>query len=156
MSETEDLGARNRAVFVAMLTALGKKDFAGFETYLDDNVVCEWAYSPLPGFPTEMSGAANVRRCFERDMGVFTPYNYKIQKVFEMVDPALVIAEYASDCTYLPRDRPYSNQYLGIVTLRDGKIVRWREYVNPLPILEVVGASQVWSKDQGVVHGSEA
>ena len=149
MSVMEDgLAARNRAAFIAMLTALGTKDFDTFETFLDAEIVCEWPYIPMPGFPQEMTGANTIRTCFERDMGAFTPYNYKIQKIYGTDDPDVVIAEYMSDCTYLPRNVHYGNQYLGIMTFRGGKIVRWKEYVNPGPILEIVGG-ETWSKTEG-------
>jgi ketosteroid isomerase-like protein len=149
VKSAHDIAARNRAAFVAMLKALGTKDFDTFETHLDADIVCEWPYSPMPGFPTEMSGARHIRQCFERDMGAFTPYNYKIQKIYGTDDPEVVIAEYVSDSHYLPRDVPYGNQYVGIMTFHDGKIVRWREYVNPVPILDVIGAEQTWSQDSG-------
>jgi ketosteroid isomerase-like protein len=145
----DEVAARNRAAFVAMLAALGTKDFDTFERHLDSDVLCEWPYPPMDGFPTEMSGARTIRQCFERDMGAFTPYNYTIQKVYSTDDPAVVIAEYSSSSTYLPRNVPYGNKYVGIMTFRDGKIITWREYVNPVPIQKVVGADQAWSEDGG-------
>jgi ketosteroid isomerase-like protein len=147
----DDVAARNRAAFVAMLTALGTKDFDTFARYLDHDVVCEWPYPPMDGFPNTMSGALNIRTCFERDMGAFTPYNYQIQKIYGTDDPAVVIAEYTSASTYLPRNVPYANQYLGIMHFRGGKIVLWREYVNPVPIRDVVGGDQGWTRDTGRV-----
>jgi ketosteroid isomerase-like protein len=144
----DDAAARHRAAFTAMLKALGTKDFDIFETFLDADVVCSWPYSPMPGFPAEMTGAHTIRACFERDMGAFTPYNYSIQNIYSAADPNIVIAEYMSDCIYLPRNVRYSNRYLGIATFRDGKIARWKEYVNPLPILEIVG-DQNWSQTEG-------
>jgi ketosteroid isomerase-like protein len=146
-----DVAARNRAAFIAMLSALGTKDFDTFERYLDSDVLCEWPYPPMAGFPTAMSGARTIRACFDRDMGAFTPYNYTIQKIYSTDDPAVVIAEYSSSSTYLPRNVPYGNKYVGIMTFRDGKITVWREYVNPIPILDVVGTDQAWSKDAGRV-----
>jgi len=145
----DDAAARHRAAFTAMLKALGMKDFDVFETFLHADVVCSWPYSPMPGFPETMTGARTIRQCFERDMGAFTPYNYSIQSICSAEDPNVVIAEYMSGSTFTPRNVRYSNKYLGIATFRDGKIVHWREYVNPLPILDVVGGAQNWSQTEG-------
>lgn len=150
MSGDKAVSEGNRQIFVAMLGALGAKDFAGFETYLDANVVCDWPFPPIAGFPGEMTGASTVRKNFERDMGAFTPYNYQIHKIYEQADPSLLIAEYAADCTYLPRGVRYRNKYLGIMRFANGKVTWWREYLNPLPILEVVGNSQAWSANDGL------
>jgi len=51
--------------------------------------------------------------------------------------------------TYLPRDLPYSNRYVGIFDFHDGQITRWREYVNPLVVLETLGDGQEWREDRG-------
>lgn len=154
--KSEDgVAARNRAAFIAMLAALGKKNFDGFETFLDADIVCEWPYIPIKGFPAEMTGASNIRKSFESGMSDFTPYNYTILKMYEMADPEVLIAEYMSDSKYLPRDVPYSNKYLGIMTFRGGKIVRWKEYVNPLTILESMGIAQDWAQRQKGAQGEK-
>ncbi|MBD25551.1 MAG: hypothetical protein CMG46_11200 [Candidatus Marinimicrobia bacterium] len=152
MSRDDQLRGRCQSLFKAMLLALGSQNYSLFQSFLDESIVCEWPYQPMPGYPKKMGGAVHIRKSFERDMEFFTPYSYTIKKFYELSDPEVVVAEYESDCKYLPRNLPYRNSYLGIITFRSGKIVHWKEYVNPLPILNVVGADQTWSEKSGVIH----
>ncbi len=135
----------NKALFVQMLTALGHKEYARFESYLHPQILCEWPYRVVEGFPTQMVGARRLREALEESLKVFTPYNYQIQTVYELAREDTLIAEYSSHSTYLPRNVPYSNQYIGVLEFLDHKISRWREYVNPLIVLEALGPGFTWS-----------
>ncbi len=142
----------NREVFVRMLTALGTKDFDTFESCLDEDLLCEWPYVVMDGFPTEMVGGRRLREALETSFRVFTPYNYRIIEIHDLADPDRLIAEYSSHSTYLPRNVPYSNRYVGIFEFRNGKISRWREYVNPLIVLEALGPGSTWREGEGAVR----
>jgi ketosteroid isomerase-like protein len=139
----------NRDLFVRMLNALGSKDFETFESCLDPELCCEWPYVVMEGFPTQMRGARRLREALEISFAQFTPYAYRIIEIHSLEDPDRLIAEYTSHSRYLPRDKPYSNRYVGIFGFRGGRIAYWREYVNPLIVLETLGPGQDWSEDRG-------
>jgi uncharacterized protein len=139
----------NRDLFVRMLKALGTKDYEAFEACLDVNLLCEWPYKVLEGFPTEMVGARRLREALESSLAQFTPYDYRIEAIHELINPDRLIAEYSSHSTYLPRNVPYSNRYVGIVDFRGGRVTRWREYVNPLVVLEALGPGYSWQEGKG-------
>jgi uncharacterized protein len=144
----------NCDTFTRMLSALGTKDYDTFEGYLDCAVLCEWPYKVIDGFPTRLVGARRLRELLETSLTTFTPYNYSIEVVHALVDPSRLIAEYTSHSTYLPRNVPYSNQYVGILDFRDAKVTRWREYVNPLTVLEALGTGLVWQEGKGATRRS--
>lgn len=130
------LRAANRRVFECMLEALGRKDWdAGFACMSAD-VVCDWPYPPVPGWPFEMRGRAVVRESFEVGQEPMAGLNYSIEQVYDQLDPELLIAEYSSHSRHLASGRPYGNKYVGILRFRDGEVVWWREYINPLAIVE--------------------
>jgi ketosteroid isomerase-like protein len=139
----------NRDVFIRMLTALGSKDYDTFEDCLDPELVCEWPYVVMEGFPTEMRGARRLREALEVSFTQFEPYAYRIIEIHSLEDPDRLVAEYSSHSRYLPTDKPYSNRYVGIFGFRDGRISTWREYVNPLIVLETLGSGKNWSEDRG-------
>ena len=139
----------NRDVFLRMLNALGSKDFEAFESCLDPELLCEWPYVVMEGFPTEMRGARRLREALEVSFEQFTPYAYRIVEIHSLEDPERLIAEYTSHSHFLPGDRPYSNRYVGIFGFRNGLITTWREYVNPLIVLETLGPGQDWSEARG-------
>ena len=141
--------AANRDLFLRMLEALGRKDYDTFESCLADDLHCEWPYVVMEGFPTELRGGRRLREALEKSLETFTPYAYRIVELHSLEDPDRLIAEYTSHSRYLTRDVPYSNRYLGIFEFRDGRISRWREYVNPLVVLETLGEGFEWREDRG-------
>ena len=78
----------------------------------------------------------------------FAPYSYRIIDIYELADPTRLIAEYTSHSVYFPRNTPYSNRYISIFDFKDGRITRWREYVNPQIVIEALGHSS-WEEGQG-------
>ena len=145
----------NRNVFIRMLDALGSKDYDTFEGFLDPELLCEWPYVVMEGFPTEMRGARRLREALEVSFTQFAPYAYRIIEIHSLEDPDGLIAEYTSHSRYLPKDTPYSNRYVGIFGFRDGRIATWREYVNPLIVLQTLGSGQDWSEDRGAQHKTQ-
>jgi len=66
--------------------------------------------------------------------------------------PDGVILEYRSHGRGTQTGRPYSNQYVSVLTIRDRAVVHWRDYSNKLAVIETVGdVSKV-----GAAMGSQA
>lgn len=53
--------------------------------------------------------------------------------------PDGLVLEYRSRGRGTQTGKPYNNQYVSILTVRDRKIVNWRDYSNKLAVLETVG-----------------
>lgn len=145
----------NHALFVTMLTALGQKDYDTFEAALADDVLLEWPYPPMEGFPTERRGARWFRDVLEVSWADFDPYNYRIETIHDLGEPDRLIAEYTSHSRFIPTDLPYSNRYIAVVDFADGRIVRWREYVNPNIIAAIMGEQSRWDGEaRGPIGGN--
>lgn len=132
--------AQLRAMFTDLITAFGAKDFDHFESYMREDTVFEWPYLPLKDFPEVMIGGAAFRASAEAGMKDSDPYHHVVDRFFDLVDPDMLIVEYHSDTIYHPTGRRYANKYIGIVKFKDDKVVFWKEYINPLPVLEVYGS----------------
>lgn len=53
--------------------------------------------------------------------------------------PNGMVLEYRSHGRGTQSGKPYHNQYVSILTIRDRRIVHWRDYSNKLAVLETVG-----------------
>lgn len=137
----------NRELFVTMLTALGQKDYDTFEAALHPDVLLEWPYPPMEGFPTEKRGARWFREMLEVSWADFDPYNYRIETLHDLAEADRLIAEYTSHSRFIPTNAAYSNRYIAVIDFADGRIVRWREYVNPLVISAIMGEQSRWSAE---------
>lgn len=150
----KNLRERNRALFERMLGHLGRKEFDAFEACLTGDFFQEWPYRPLPGMPESMRGAAAVRALIEKGMSDFAPYSYRIERVHELAEPEMLIAEYSSHSHFYRTGLPYSNRYISVLRFRDGKISHWREYLNPLIVKDTLGADFEKSIDERVGTGT--
>lgn len=135
----------NHDLFHKMLTALGTKDFDTFEACLAPDVLLEWPYPPMEGYPTEQRGARWFRDMLEVAWADWEPYKYTVETVHDLTEQDRLIAEYSSHSRYNPTGAPYSNRYIAVLDFAGGQIVRWREYVNPVTIAKIMGDQSEWT-----------
>ena len=128
---------QNKALFLRMMGALGRKDWNTAFACMTEDVCCDWPYLPIPDMPHRMVGRDAVRHFFDAGQAPFAGLNYQIDQVFELLDPQTLIVEYRSDSRHLASGLPYRNSYLGILRFRDGQVCYWREYINPQTITEL-------------------
>lgn len=114
-----------------MLACLGRQDYVGCAAYLAPDIHADWPYNPAPSCPEYIDGRDNLLTFFQAGMTSFTPHNYQLETVYELLDPNRLIAEYSSNSRFRPNDRPYHNRYCSIFHFDDGLISYWREYLNP-------------------------
>lgn len=69
-----------------------------------------------------------------------------------MLDPDWVLAEYRGEIEMLATGGPYNNHYCGLFHLRDGKIVLFREYYNPIVLTEAFGDLSELSQSFSLVN----
>ena len=138
LEETSRQREANKAAFLKLLGHLGRKEFDAFEACLAPDMVQEWPYRPLPSMPERLVGARAVRELMETGMSDFDAYNYSVGQIHDLVDPHTVIAEYSSNSFYRRGQVPYANRYISVLRFRDGKLVYWSEYVNPLIIRQAL------------------
>jgi uncharacterized protein len=137
-SDSDERRRRNRTLFEEMLRRLGSAQFEAACALLAEDVRCDWPYPPTPQGPEELVGRQAVRAFFEGGMSAFAPYRYTIERIYDLVDPDTLIAEYSSHTQVLADGQPYENRYLGIIRFAGGVITYWREYINPVPVLAIL------------------
>jgi len=54
-------------------------------------------------------------------------------------DPGVVILEFSCIGRGIKTGEPYNQHYISVITLRDGHIVRYLDYWNPLVAMQVIG-----------------
>jgi uncharacterized protein len=58
--------------------------------------------------------------------------------VHETKDPATIVVEYELTGTHLRTDKQSSAQFIGVLTVEDGKVKRWREYQDTLAMMQAL------------------
>jgi limonene-1,2-epoxide hydrolase len=104
-----------------------------YETYLDDN--CRYLNSGLP----TVEGKANILALID-GLAAAKPVGAIIATIRSIAASGDLVYSERSD-RHLDADgnHAYTVELLGVMQFRDGKIIEWREYYDPRPVLEATG-----------------
>jgi ketosteroid isomerase-like protein len=98
--------------------------------------------------PARLQGRAEIRRHLtETANGFIRLGEYRDIVVHETTDPEVIIVEYEARGTVVATGAPFQQTVIAVIRVRDGLILSYRDYINPLPVAEaragIAGATQV-------------
>jgi ketosteroid isomerase-like protein len=104
-----------------------------------DDVVFRLPFAPEP-VPQRTEGKEAVLQVYSGFPDLVSPLGFHDIEIRPLAAEGEYVAEYRSDCTMLPTGAPYRNRYVGLFTVRDGKLAEFAEYFDPVVFLEALGA----------------
>jgi ketosteroid isomerase-like protein len=119
----------------------GLDGFADGEDYFDllaDDVVVEYVIT-VPGYPRQVAGRQNIidlYRNYDEYMAVHTADNLR---VYQDPKASVVVLEYEVHGESIQTGRPYNNRFASIITVKDGKVTHWRDYLDPIAVFDAAG-----------------
>jgi ketosteroid isomerase-like protein len=119
----------NEATVRTMLAEFSAGNPAGQLAHVADDIVYE---APYYNEMATKRGKAEMAAMLGAVEDRFTSILYEVTAFIPALDPDLVIAEVRGDHAVKDSDRRYQNHYLMLMQFRDGKVVHWREFSNPL------------------------
>jgi uncharacterized protein len=135
VSATDDVRAASVAVLRRYLDAWSVLDLDAVAATLADDVDWQLGYTP-PGVPAAIAGRDAVMAFLAAAPTVVTPLRFHVTEISTLADPAELVAQYRGDARAIPTDRVYRNEYITRARVEDGRIVRIREFSNPLVFLD--------------------
>lgn len=60
-------------------------------------------------------------------------------RVYRDPEASVVVLEYEVHGESVQTRRPCDNRFVSIITIQDGKITRWRDYLEPVAVFEATG-----------------
>jgi uncharacterized protein len=121
------------------LDALNTWDFDVMAELFDSDLVFELPFAP-PGLVTRIEGGREFLEFVRRVPEVFDEERLHDIAINGFADdPHEVVAEYQSDMNVVATGGKYQNRYVARFTVRDGKLTRFVEYCDPIPLLEALG-----------------
>ncbi|WP_028938555.1 nuclear transport factor 2 family protein [Pseudonocardia spinosispora] len=133
--------SENRAVVDRALELLLAKDMAGFVELWEPDGVMEFPFA-APGFPTRLVGHAQLHDYLDDYPQHVDLHAIVDLEVHQSVDPSVVIVEFGAEGLVVPSGRPYRLRYIAVLTIRDGRIARYRDYWSPRAVADALGAEQ--------------
>jgi ketosteroid isomerase-like protein len=123
-------------LLVAMLRAIERNDMAAIAELAHPDCTFETPYGPGGEMRTEGREAvvALLKNVGET---MFAEAKFTIDREYACTDPAFAMAEYRSTVR-LHSGGAYANRYIAVCEARDGQIKLFREYFNPLPVIQAL------------------
>lgn len=120
-------------------TVEGREGMEFADLFAEDGVM-EYPFG-IPGQLLTLDGQAAVREFFQARGGLRELFAMAevTAVVHETKDPEVVIVEIDHHGHSHIADGPYEMHALGIIRVRDGKIVHYRDYMNPLALAKLTG-----------------
>lgn len=98
----------------------------------------------FPGQPPELRGRDAIRAYFAQLSGMRAAFVMAgVDAVIrETDDPEVVVAEITHHGHSTVTDAPYQLKALGVIRVRDGEIVQYDDYMNPLALATLTGRTK--------------
>jgi hypothetical protein len=139
---TSDLAGRNVALLRRYLDAINAWDFDAMREILHPEVSLELPFV-VGAFPRVTRGLDAVMEFLQGVPAFAESENLHDIAIHAFADdPNELVAEYRSDMT-LTSGRPYRNIYVVRATVRDGKLILFREHFDAVALLEAIGGSVI-------------
>ena len=139
MSHQEDERQNaNIRLFVSGYRALLNGDAESFVDMWAEDGSIEFPYSP-EGFPQRLDNKAAIREHVRRFPEMLRFDRFSEPVFHQSQDPRVLIAEFSCEGQAVATGKPYNQKYISVVEFRDGRIVKYRDYWNPLILLRALG-----------------
>jgi uncharacterized protein len=111
--------------------SVGGNDSGALLDLCADDVVFEFPFAP-PGRPARVEGKPALGDYLQALAGRVRLEGVSNLEIHETVKPDVAIIEMTMTGTVTATGAPYEQSYVSVLTVRDGLIVRYRDYWNPL------------------------
>jgi ketosteroid isomerase-like protein len=131
----------SREVVEQVLRAGREMDTETFAGLIAPDGYIEWPYRPA-GVPGRVEGRERIREFLTAQAkGLVKFEEYRNTVIHETTDPEVVIVEYDVHGTVIPTGAPLHQTIIAVLRIRDGLVVSYRDYLNPLVLAETLAAA---------------
>jgi uncharacterized protein len=117
------------------------KDMKAWTDLCTDDVVAEFPFAP-DGTPNRLAGRAAVYEYLRNYPQIIDVRSLPTVRTYSTDDPNVAIAEWSASGRVITNGNPYEMSYATFVTFRDGLIVNYREYWNPMAFLAAMSGQR--------------
>ena len=141
MSDT-DTAESFPAMLRRVLGSRLKPDVAAFPDMFAEDGVMELPFAP-PGFRTRLEGRDAVVAHLQMATKLIKLGTMSNVVTHETSDPDVVIVEFEGSGQGLATGEPYEQRYVSVIRVRDGEIVHYRDYWNPIAVLRTLKGKEI-------------
>ncbi|MFJ4094248.1 nuclear transport factor 2 family protein [Kitasatospora sp. NPDC089913] len=131
----ETAGTTPEELYRHSLRLLLDKDIAGWVGLWAEDGVMEFPFAP-PGRPTRLDGRPAVAAYMAGYTDHIDLRDFPELRIRRTDDPQTVVVEMRGVGLLVGTGAPFDMRYIAVVTVRDGRFTSYRDYWNPLAVLE--------------------
>ncbi|MGJ6966316.1 nuclear transport factor 2 family protein [Streptosporangium sp. G11] len=139
------------AVLRRSLDLLLAKDMRAYLALWHRDAVAEFPFAP-PGAPRRLDGITAITAYLIDYPDKLDIAEISALTVHETADPAVVVAEFTATGKVVATGKPYEISYIAVVTVADDKITHYRDYWNPMVVIETLGDNQLGGTTTGATR----
>jgi ketosteroid isomerase-like protein len=123
-----------RDALTAHLALIGKDAASWLELFADDAIM-EFPYASSLGYPRKLEGKAAIASYMREVFAYVGQFRFSDVRVFPTEDPNVIVAEFNGDASVTSTGRDYKQEYIVRLETKNGKIIYYREYWDPIAVL---------------------
>ncbi|BBH70668.1 hypothetical protein ACTI_73530 [Actinoplanes sp. OR16] len=130
--------ATSREVVEQILRASREQGTETFVNLFAADGYIEWPYRP-EGVLGRVEGRDQIREFLTAQANGLVKFDeYRNTVIHETTDPEVVIVEYEAHGNVIPTGAPLHQTIIAVLRIRDGLVVSYRDYLNPLVLAEIM------------------
>jgi ketosteroid isomerase-like protein len=115
-------------------------DAARFAELFDEQAVFEYPFAPA-GYPQKLEGKETIREYIEKFPDLIRISRFSEPEIHEAANSNVIVIEFTCEGVITATGKPYNQSYISVIHTKNGKITRYKDYWNPLVVLDSVGES---------------
>ena len=110
-----------------------------FDIHADD-VVVEYIIT-VPDYPRRIVGREALAELYaDYGQSIVQSGSSDVHRYHD-AEQSVVVLEYTIHGTVMSTGAPYLNRFISVITVKDRKIVQWRDYLDPLAVFAAFGTT---------------
>ncbi|MCQ4044715.1 nuclear transport factor 2 family protein [Streptantibioticus rubrisoli] len=122
-------------LFRHSLRLLLDKNIAAWVALWAEDGLMEFPFAP-EGWPQRLEGKEAVAAYMHHYPDHIDLHDFPALTIHQTTDPETIVVEMRGVGRLVETDAPFDMTYIAVVTVRDGHITSYRDYWNPLAVLE--------------------
>lgn len=127
-------------VFAAHLALIGT-DVQAWSNLLAEDAIVEFPYASALGSPSRLEGKSAIYNHMKNAVAQLQNWVFTDVREYQTLIPNILFAEFHGEAVFVATGQPYHQDYVVQLETKNGKIIHYREYWNPVAILEIMGSN---------------
>jgi ketosteroid isomerase-like protein len=116
----------------------GFVDGRHFFDLLAEDVVFDYVIS-VPGYPRRVEGRRAVAELYRGYASNIVLRSADELAVYQDREASVFVLDYAVHGQAVQTGRSYDNHFVSVITIKEGKVARWRDYLDPVAVFDAIG-----------------